>query len=142
MKKLTVTVVLLVLACRPAAADKENLQQLKARAATAGGGKQVELFTRIAEIQVEELDRAYDEGQAEEARAALADVQEYGVKAARTSEATGKRMKQTEIAIRRIAKKLDEIRKTLAVDERPPVNTAIEQLENARTALLHSMFAK
>jgi hypothetical protein len=125
-----------------AAPDNETVETLKGKAESADGGKKVELLTKVAERQVEEMAKAYEEGSAEQARSALKDVREYGLKAAEEARTTGKRLKKTEIAIRKISNRLDDIRRTLSVDERPPVTSTIEKLEDARTALLQRMFSK
>ncbi len=74
------------------------------------------------------------------AQAALTDVVEYGVRAAKEATNTGKRMKQTEIALRKISDRLDAIAKSVDVDTRPPVKDAIQKLEAARNDLLFRMF--
>ena len=51
-------------------------------------------------------------------------------------------MKQTEIAMRKMSRRLEAIRKTLEVDDRPPVGEAIQKLESARSELLNRMFRK
>ncbi len=143
MTKVTLLIVaLLALMSAAAVASNETLESLKARAADAEGSKQVELFAEVAERQLEQVAKAYEAGNDEKAQQALRDVLEYGLKAADTSRATGKRMKKTEITIRKIANRLEDISRSLAFDERPPVKQAIEKLENARTALLHTMFTK
>jgi hypothetical protein len=141
MKKLLIVVLVLLSAL--ALADKEEpVESLKARAEQAHPKDQVELCTRIAERQLDALDKAYNDGTVQEAQAALSDVVRYGVKAAQVSGETGKRMKNTEIAMRKMSLRLEAIRKTLDIDDRPPVGEAIQQLEAARTELLNRMFRK
>lgn len=142
MKKILIIALTLFSVIAVAADKQESIESLKARAEQAPPKEQVDLFTRIAEHQLEALDRDYSGGNIPQARAALADVQSYGVKAAQTSVQTGKRMKKTEIALRKIAGRLEAIRKTLEVDDRPPVAAATQKLENARSELLNSMFKK
>ena len=142
MKKLLIIVVVLLSALAWASGQQESIEALKARADQAPPKDQVELFTHIAERQLDSLDKAYNGGTVREAQAALADVVTYGVKAAQVSSATGKRMKQTEIAMRKISSRLEAIRKTLDVDDRPPLADAIQRIETARTELLNRMFRK
>jgi hypothetical protein len=124
-------------------ADKaETIDALKARAATARDKEQVELLTKVAERQLQSADKAYNDGDVQQAQAALNDVSDYGVKAAQASAESGKKMKHTEIALRKISTRLESIRKTLSVDDRPAVASAIEKLEQARTELLNRMFRK
>jgi hypothetical protein len=142
MKK-TFFILAVLLAAGTWAADKqESVDSLKARVERTPPKEQVELQLRIAERQVEAMDKAYTEGNIEVAHAALADVQKYGVLAANTSAQSGKRMKQTEIALRKMTVRLEAIRKTLEVDDRPPVAEAIQKIETARSELLNRMFRK
>jgi hypothetical protein len=141
MNKL-LSIVLVLLSALAWADKQESVDVLKARAEKANRKDQVELYTKIAERQLEALDQAYDGGAVQQAREALSDVVNYGVKAAHASSETGKRMKQTEIAMRKMSLRLEAIRKTLDIDERAPVGEAVQKLEAARTDLLHRMFRK
>ena len=141
MKK--ILIVMLVLLSAAALADKqESVEALKARAEKAHPKEQVELYTKIAERQLDALDKAYNGCTVQQAQAALADVVNYGVKAAEVSGATGKHMKNTEIAMRKMSLRLEAIRKTLDTEDRPSVADAIQKLEAARTDLLNLMFRK
>lgn len=142
MKKLLIIVVVLLAALAWASDKPESIESLKLRADQAQPKDQVELFIRIAELQVDALDKAYNGGTVREAQTALADVVAYGVKAAQVSGESGKRMKQTEIAMRKISGRLEAIRKTLDLDDRPPLADAIQKLETARSELLNRMFRK
>lgn len=141
MKKLLI-VVLLLLSAGAWADTQESVEALKARADKAPPKEQVQLFTKIAERQLDALDQAYNGGTVQEAQTALADVVHYGVKAAQVSSETGKHMKHTEIAMRKMSSRLEDIRKTLDVDDRPALADAIQKLETARTDLLNRMFRK
>jgi hypothetical protein len=138
-------IAILVLALMPAvlhAGNQETIEELKARANAADGKKHVELCVDVAKRQLKAADAAYTAGNNEQARAALADVVQYGLKAAGAAVATRKRMKHTEIDLRRIDQRLDAIRKSLDTDERPPVAEAYQKLEAARSELLNAMFRK
>jgi len=124
------------------ARSQETVEAMKSRVEAASEKDQVELCARIAERQLEALDKAYNDGDLKKAETALRDVGIYGVKAADAARNTGKRMKQTEIAIRKMASRLDDIRKTLDIDQRPAVAEVVTQLERARTDLLNRMFRK
>ncbi len=120
--------------------NKDTVEQLKARAQSEKGKHLIELSVEIADRQLKTTDEAYAAGNVDQAQAALADVVEYGVRAARESTNTGKRMKQTEIALRKISDRLGEISRSVDVDSRPPVKDAIQKLEAARNDLLFRMF--
>ncbi|MGZ4824071.1 MAG: hypothetical protein ACXVZT_05575 [Terriglobales bacterium] len=142
MKKTFLILAVLLAAVAWASDKQESVDSLKARLAKTPPKEQVELLLRITERQVEAMDKAFTEGNIEVAQAALADVQKYGVEAANTSAQSGKRMKQTEIALRKMTLRMESIRKTLEVDDRPPVAEAIQKIENARSELLNRMFRK
>lgn len=142
MKKFLTILVVLLSALAGASDKQESIEALKARAGQAQPKDQADLFIRIAERQLDALDKAYNGGTVREAQAALADVLTYGVKAAQVSGDTGKRMKQTEIAMRKMSVRLEAIRKTLEVDDRPPLADAVQKIDAARNELLNRMFRK
>src|SRR5512132_1343213 len=116
MRRIAGIVLLVAVALSAAADKKDTLEQLKARAETVAGKQQIELMTEIAERQLKVTDESYSAGNPEQAQAALPDVVNYGVRAAKEATNTGKRMKQTEIALRKIADRLDGIGKSVDVD--------------------------
>lgn len=142
--KQSVTILFLLLLPLAILADKqpETLESLKARANAAQGKQQVELLTKVAEQELKAANAAYAQGNAEQAQRLLAELVDYGTRAAKAASATGKRMKQTEIALRQIGDELEALRKSLDTDDRPPVADAIQKLEAARTNLLNTMFRK
>ena len=142
MKKFLIIVVVLLSALAWASGQQESIEALKARADQAPPKEQVDLFIHIAERQLDALDKAFNGGTVREAQLALADVINYSVKAAQISSATGKRMKQTEIAMRKISGRLEAIRKTLDLDDRPPLADANQKLDAAHSELLNRMFRK
>ncbi len=136
-------VLFVILLSIAALADKhESVDTLKTEAQRADAKKKIELYTKIAEQQLVTLDQAYSAGENQQARLALADVATYSVNAAQLAAESGKKMKHTEITLRKMSARLDAIRKNLDVDERPPVADAIQKMENARSALLDRMFRK
>lgn len=140
MKKVLFILVLLIAVGVVASDKNETLEQLKAKAETTEGKHQIDLMTEIAERQLKSADDAYGAGNVDQAQTALKDVVEYGVRAAKEATNTGKHMKRTEIALRKIADKLDNIGKSVDFDTRPPVLEAVKKLEAARNDLLFRMF--
>lgn len=141
MKRTTLILVLVLLGVAAYASDKnDTIEQLKAKAESADGKHQIDLLTEIAERQLKTTDEAYGAGNVDQAQAALKDVVDYGVRAAKEATNTGKHMKRTEIALRKIADKLDNISKSVDFETRPPVDDAVKKLEAARNDLLFRMF--
>ncbi len=132
----------LAFACSYGAAKDETLDDLKARFASARPGDRADLAIRIAQYQLRIADKYYSDGRADQARAAVEDIVSYAEKARDTVTQTRKRLKDVEINVRKIADKLRDIKRTLAFEDQPPVQQAIDRLEDIRTTLLKEMFAK
>jgi len=127
---------------RPLARNDENLSQLIARAESAPPGERPGLYIQIARQQAEAADKLYREGNAEAGSQALNDTVTYGEKARDAAASTGKKLKDTEIALRKIAEKFRDVKHNLPFDDQAPVQQAIDRLEKMRTDLLSAMFGK
>jgi len=132
---------LLLVAVISGAAREETVADLKARVATASAEDRSDLCVRIAQMQLRAADKLYQDGHAEEARAAVEDVAAYAEKARDAAIETRKRMKNVEIDVRKMSEKLRDIKRTLAFEDQPAVDQAIRRLEDVRTALLKQMFS-
>jgi len=129
-------------ACSYGAGKDETADQLKARFASARPEDRADLAIRIAQYQLRVADKLYSDGRADQARAAVEDIVTYSEKARDTVKQTRKRLKDVEINVRKMADKLRDIKRTLAFEDQPPVQQAIDRLEDIRTTLLKEMFAK
>ena len=54
---------------------------------------------------------------------------------------TGKHLKKTEIAMRKIVSHLGEMKHAATVEDQPTIQDAIDRLEKVRTDLLNRMFS-
>lgn len=125
------------------AKKEETLEELKARAAqTSNLEERAGVCVRIAEEQVKAADKLFTEGKAEEGQSALNDVISYSEKARDAATQSGKKLKPTEIAVRKMARKLHDIKRTVSFDEQAPIQEAIDHLERVRTDLLARMFGR
>jgi hypothetical protein len=124
------------------AAKDETVADLKARVEAARPEDRPPLCIHVAERQLQNADRLYTEGKAEQARAAVEDIVTYSEKARDSATQTKKHLKAVEIAARKMADKLRDIRRTLNLEDQPPVEAAVKRLEDIRTALLDAMFRK
>ena len=127
---------------RPLARNDENLSQLIARAESAPPGERPGLYIQIARQQAEAADKLYREGNEEAGNQALNDTVTYAEKARDAAASTGKRLKDTEIALRKMAEKFRDVKHNLPFDDQAPVQQAIDRLEKMRTDLLSAMFGK
>jgi hypothetical protein len=140
-QRMTIAAVLLasVLAL---ASKTETLQDLMARAESARVEDRPALCVEIAERQLKSADELYTAGKVDDARTALKDVVTYSEKAHDAAIQSGKKVKNTEIAFRKMAVKLRDIKRSLNFDDQAPVEAAADRLEGLRTELLSHMFGK
>ena len=125
-----------------AAAKDETLAGLKARADSARPEDRPPLYVEIAHSQLRNADKLYNDGNVEQARAAVEDIVTYSEKARDSATQSKKHLKSVEISVRKMAEKLRDIRRTLNLEDQPPVDAAIRRLEDIRTTLLEAMFRK
>jgi polyhydroxyalkanoate synthesis regulator phasin len=125
-----------------ALAEKASVAELKARLANARPEDRGKICLEIAEQQVAAADKLYTDGKIEEAQAVVSDVVTYSQQAGEEAGKSGRHVKNTEIALRKMARRLTDVKHTLASDNQPPVQAAIDTLEKIRTDLLNHMFGK
>ncbi len=130
----------LALAAAGLAKEKESIEQLKARAEQAKPQDQPRLFMDVAERQVESADKLYSDGDSDKGKAAIEDATNCAEKAGQAAITTGKQLKRTEIAVRKLSDRMQGIWHSLAVDDRPPLKAATERLEKLDSMLLDRMF--
>ena len=115
---------------------------LKARADAAQGGERATLSLEYAHRQLEDANTLYTQGDVDKAEAEIDEVLAYSHKAADAASASGKRLKQTEIELRKLEHRMSDIGKSLNIDDRPPVEKAVQELEQVRADLLAKMWGE
>ena len=127
-----------VLAQQPQQADPFAARRAEAEAAHEG--HRAKLFVDLAHAEMEAADKAFTDGNVELghklASAAATDADESG-KAAVDS---GKRLKDTEIDLRRLQMRTRDIGQSLAFEDRPPIEKIVQRIELMREAILDRMF--
>jgi hypothetical protein len=141
MRILAVCIFSLAIAVAAHATD-EAVDALKSRLDNAPAQDRPSLCVQIAQLQLRNADRFYTEGNIEQAMAAVLDIVTYSEKARDAAKESKKHLKHVEIAVRKMAEKLADIKRTLAFEDQPPVGKAIERLQDIRTSLLQEMFKK
>ena len=74
--------------------------------------------------------------------AAIHEVVAYSEQAQKAAEQSGRRLKNVEIAVRRMSRRLTGIKRTLAFDDQATVQEAVEHLDKIDSDLLNHMFGK
>jgi hypothetical protein len=120
----------------------ENLDQLTARAEAARPEDRPAIYTEIARQKAEAAVKLYDAGNVEEGSVALKDVRTFSKKATDAAISTGKKLKNTEITLRKMAEKFRDVKRNVAFEDQAPIQQTIDELEKMRTDLLAAMFGK
>jgi len=124
------------------AGQQEGGSDLKARADAAQGGERVTLSLDYAHQQLELANKLYSDGDVEKAEAAIGEVFTYAQRATTAATTSNKKLKQTEIGLRKLEHRMRDIGQSLSIDDRPPVEKTVQQLEDLRADLLAKMFGE
>jgi len=119
-----------------------TVEELKARVQDAKIAARPSLCIQISEQQLDAADRLYMAGDIEKGQEALTDVVAFSELARDYSVQLHKHEKQSEIAIRKMTRKLTDLKRTLTLPDQKPVQDAIDRLQKIRDDLLFAMFPK
>ena len=142
MRMVSQVVVVLLLLSVAGLADGQSAAELKARADAAQGGERTTLSLQYARLQLEDANDLYTKGDVERAEGQILEVVTYSQRAADAAIASGKRVKQTEIELRKLEHRMRDIGQSLSIDDRPPVEKAVQELEEVRAHLLAKMWGE
>ncbi|HTZ94816.1 MAG TPA: hypothetical protein VMB18_00360 [Terriglobales bacterium] len=142
MGRLSTIFLLLAVSVAAFASKEQTVQELIARADAASANDRPGLYVEIAERQLKAADGSYTEGKVEEARAAVQDVVTYSTKAHDAAIQANKKLKNTELALRKMAHRLRDLKHTLNFEDQPPVQAAADKLQTLSDDLLSQMFGK
>jgi hypothetical protein len=98
-----------------------------------------------AKLALDLAELAYDQykaGNMEEGHKAMVQVGDTAMKAYQAAAVKRKKIKETEINLRRVSQRLDSIRRTLSVADQAPIKDAIAKVDQARADVLEAMFKK
>jgi hypothetical protein len=124
------------------AADQPSIEQLKERVSHASVSDRPPLCLQIAERQLREVGAFYGAGDSGKAQAALIDVVTYAGLDRDYSIQSHKHEKQSEIAIRKMARKLADLKHAIPHEDQEQIQSAIDRLQQIRDDLLTAMFPK
>jgi hypothetical protein len=123
-----------------ALSEEKTLDQLKAEAERADSGQQAKLCAQVAERLVSVADKQFTDGESVKGQATVQEVLAYATRARDLAIKTRKKMKDTEIHLRQCHRALENMRRTLAADDRPPVEAVEKKLEQFGEDVLEAMF--
>lgn len=111
-------------------------KDLKSRVENASGGDKAKLAMEYTEQETKAAESAFKDGKDNEADAALQEVARYATVAADACMASRKREKQTEISLRKIIFRLNEMKQSVTFEEQGPVQKAIDTVQTVHDKLL------
>jgi len=142
LRSAAVAALLAAFLASPMAAKEQTLEELKARVSSASVGDRPQLCLQIAERQLDSADKLFTTFDSEKAQSALTDVVAFSELARDYSLQSHKHQKQTEIAVRKMTRKLNDLKHLVSRDEQAAVQNAIDRLQRVRDDLLLAMFPK
>ncbi|MBZ5646738.1 MAG: hypothetical protein LAN37_05875 [Acidobacteriia bacterium] len=141
MRKMLIILSLALLVTGAAAKEPETLEQLKARTEATTGARKALLYAEVVQREIEIANQLFTGGEAEKAHALVREAVGYAEKARDSVREHPRRIKDTEIALRKAEHRLNDIRRTLALEDQPDVQAAVDQIAAIRKQLLDLLFA-
>lgn len=142
LRSATVAALLAAFLASPIAAKEQTLEELKARVSAVSVGDRPQICLQIAARQLDDADRLYTAFDSEKAQVSLTDVVTFSELARDYSIQSRKHQKQTEIEVRKMTRKLNDLKHLVSRDEQVAVQNAIDRLQRVRDDLLLAMFPK
>jgi stress-induced morphogen len=137
----TYPIIILLLLALAARAEEKTVEQLKAEAEHAEPGQRGRLYAEIAEKLVAVADKQFTDAESIKGHATVQEILQYATKAHDLAIETRKKMKETEKSLRECHRRLENMKRTLAAEDRPTVEGVEKQLEKLTEEILESMFA-
>jgi hypothetical protein len=137
-----VAVLLATFLVLPMAAKEQSVDELKARLSSTSIGDRPQLCLQIAERQLSDADKLYSALENDKAQADLTDVVAFSELARDYSIQSHKHQKQSEIAVRKMTRKLNDLKHLVSREDQTAVQNAIDRLQRVRDDLLLAMFPK
>ncbi|HYX70469.1 MAG TPA: hypothetical protein VE825_15140 [Terriglobales bacterium] len=138
---LILAAVLLPLLCASASKKEIPLEELKAKAESTNSDQKSLLYVEVVRRQVEDANQLYIAGDVEKAQNTVKEAVSYAEKARDAALSRPHKLKDTEIHLRLVEHRLNDIRRTLALEDQPDVQAASEQIASIRKQLLAAMFS-
>ena len=113
-----------------------GIDLLKAKAETMKDHDRAKIYSEIARELTEQANRLFDAGETEQGLKSVKQVVEFAEKASTAAKLRNKKTKDTEISLRKTARRLEEVERTLPLEERPPIQAAVERVDAIRKDLL------
>lgn len=122
--------------------DEPTIEQLKDRVDNAKVPDRPPLCIRICERQLDSAGRLYAAGDVEKGQMALKEVTAFAELARDYAIQAHKHEKESEIAIRKMARRLGNLKHTVSREEQEEIQKTVTRLQRIQDDLLAAMFKK
>ena len=140
MRKL-LPIILLALFVAAAYGEQKTVDQLIAEAAHADAAQQGHLYAEIAQKLVAVADKQFSDSESVKAHETVDQILQYATKSHDLVIQTRKKMKEAEKELRQCNRNLENMKRTLAAEDRPQVEAVQKKLEQLTEEVLEAMFA-
>jgi hypothetical protein len=134
-------ILLLLLLGAGASASQKDVNTLKAEAEKTTGGQQAKLYAELADRLVDVVDQQFTQDNSVQGQATVQEVLQYASKAHDIALSSRDHRKEVEILLRQTQRHLESVKRTLAAEDRPPLDEVEKKLAEFRQELLDAMFA-
>lgn len=141
MRRILLILAAVLLAAGATAKKEVPLEELKARAESTTGDHKPLLYAEVVHREIEDANQLFVTGDVEKAQETIKEAVTYAGKARDAALARPHKLKDTEIHLRKAEHRLNDIRRTLALEDQPDVQAAADQITGMRKQLLEAMFA-
>jgi hypothetical protein len=124
-----------------ARAEQRDMDRLKAEAAKASGGQQAKLYAEMAESLVDAANEQFSHGESVKGHATVQEILDLAGKAHDGALSAKSNRKEVEILLRNTQRHLENVKRTLAAEDRPALDEAEKKLGQFRQDLLDAMWA-
>lgn len=132
---------LFLLVCSAAAKKEVPVEELKAKAESASGDQKPLLYAEVMHREIEDANQLFIVGDVDKAQNTIKDAVLYAGKARDACLSRPHKMKDTEIHLRKAEHRLNDIRRTLALEDQADVQAAADEVAAMRKQILDVMFA-
>ncbi len=139
--KTTVAFCAFLLLALATCAAQRTIESMKEEADAAQGGQRAKLYAQLADTLVGVASQQFSQDDDQAGQATVQDILKYTEQAREICLRTRDKMKATEILLRSTQRKLNSLKHTLGVDDRPAVDKVEKQVEQYRQDILEAMFA-
>lgn len=137
----TLSYILILLSFATAAASQKTVEQLRSEAEKSSGGQQALIYAELAERLVYVADQQFTAGDSSKGQDTVQEILADATKARDAAVGSRKKLKRVEIHLRETQRHLENVRRTLAASDRPPLEAVEKKLAEFRQDLLNAMFA-